>query len=248
MRFATAVLVLGATLAGGGGGAAQPSEGAKTTCADDAFLVFDGSGSMASVGYNEMDFPRIEDARAAVRKVLPQVAPYRRIGLITYGPGAKDACSNIELRIAPDYNTDRAIIGVLDRLVPDGDTPLTQSVLSAAEALSFRERPAVIVLVTDGEETCGGAPCRAAQQLVAEGLATTVHVIGFRMRDRFFSWRSQADVADEGSGEGASQCLASMTGGQFVSTETTEQLVRALQSTLGCQLLTEHEEARPAQR
>jgi Ca-activated chloride channel homolog len=221
--------------------AAAPSRAeddtAKAKCTDDAILVFDGSGSMASVGYNEMDNPRIEDARQAVREVLPRVAPYRRIGLVTYGPGPKDACSNIDLVIPPEYNTDRQIIAAVDGLVPDGDTPLTQAVQDAAEILNYREKPAVIVLVTDGDETCGGAPCRIAQQLMAEGVATVVHVIGFRVRDKFFAWQSQIKGAR--SGEVVSRCLAETTGGKFVATETTEELVAALQVTLGCPLVTE---------
>ena len=33
------------------------------------------------------------------------------------------------------------------------------AVEQAAEVLNYRSKPGVIVVVTDGEETCGGAPC-----------------------------------------------------------------------------------------
>jgi Ca-activated chloride channel family protein len=71
--------------------------------------------------------------------------------------------------------------------------------------------------------------------LRAEGAAITVHVVGFKVRDKFFSWESQ----NEGSGEGASlsRCLAEGTGGLYISTETTDELVKALQRTLSCPLL-----------
>ena len=208
-----------------------------TACTDDAILVFDASGSMSSVGYNELANPRIFEALEAVRTVLPQVAPYRRIGLIVYGPGPKDACSNIELKVMPELNNASRIMSELETIVPDGNTPLTQAVLDAAETLNFREKPAVVVLVTDGEETCGGAPCSLGATLHGEAAAITVHVIGFKVRDKFFQWESQAD----GSGKGASEsrCLADKTGGHYVTTETTEELVRALQKTLGCPVLSE---------
>lgn len=233
-----AVIVL-ASVAAKAGDAEQPAP----QCTDDAMLVFDASGSMASAGYNELETPRIFDALEAVRTVLPQVAPYRRIGLMTYGAGAKDSCSNIDQRVAPDYNTDARIIAEIEGLKPDGDTPLSQAVLEAAEALRFREQPAVVVLVTDGDETCGGVPCRVAGMIKSEAFATTVHVIGFKVRDKFFAWQSQVSELERGAV--AARCLAEGTGGKYVATETTEELVRALQETLGCPVVTE---AKPAKK
>lgn len=222
-------------LIGGAAAAGKSSDDSK--CTDDAMLIFDESGSMASAGYNELATPRIFDALDAVRRVLPYVTPYRRIGLVTYGPGPKDACSNIDLRLMPAFNSASRIIAELEKLTPNGDTPLTAAVRNAAEILKFRERPAVVVLVTDGDETCGGEPCLLAQMLKAEGKATTVHVIGFKVRDRFFQWQSQAGTYEHG--DVASRCLAETTGGKYVSTETTEELVTALQQTLGCPLSTD---------
>lgn len=229
----------------GGFGAAwaqlAPISEDDTTCTDDVMLVFDGSGSMASAGYNEMESPRIHEALIAVRRVLPQVTAYRRIGLVVYGPGPRDACQNIDLRLAPAFNSARRIIGELEKIEPDGNTPLTEAVKSAAEALDFRKRPAVVVLVTDGDETCGGAPCRLASSLVGEAAAITVHVIGFKVRGRFFQWQSQSEAPR--GGETVSRCLADQTGGKFISAETTQELVVALQKTLGCPLMTKRSEA-----
>jgi Ca-activated chloride channel family protein len=157
----TFALAMHGLLPAAGTVAAQDSAN-DTKCTDDAILVFDASGSMASVGYNELSSPRIAEALEAVRRVIPRVTAHRRIGLVTYGPGVKDACSNIELKVAPQFNSADAIISEIEALQPDGDTPLSQAVLDAAETLRFRERPAVVVLVTDGEETCGGGallPC-----------------------------------------------------------------------------------------
>lgn len=218
-----------------------PAVSGETTCADDAILVFDASGSMASVGYNELENPRILDALNAVRRVLPQVTPYRKMGLIVYGPGPQEDCANIDLKVAPQANAAQTIISELERLRPDGNTPLTNAVAKAAKTLDYRKKPAVIVLVTDGDETCGGSPCTLAASFRASGANVTVHVIGFKIRGRFFRWNSQSRGSRPVTS--ASRCLADMTGGQFVSTETAEELVAALQKTLGCPFLSQSTKA-----
>ena len=199
-------------------------------------LVFDASGSMASMGYNGLDQPRIVDARTAMREALPGITPFRRVGLITYGPGSGDACANIELRLPPTPNAAAAIISEIDQIQPAGDTPLTEAVLAAAETLMYREKPGTVVLVTDGKETCDGATCAVAQELFSDGVALTVHVIGFKVRADFFQWQG-TETDGGGPVETAAACLSERTGGQYFAAESIEDLVRALQETLGCPIL-----------
>jgi Ca-activated chloride channel family protein len=50
-------------------------------------------------------------------------------------------------------------MSVVNALNPAGKTPLVGAVRQAAELLDYRTEKGVVVLVTDGEETCGGEPC-----------------------------------------------------------------------------------------
>lgn len=211
----------------------SPTAHAGQSCAEDAIVVFDGSGSMSEMGFNLMDEPRIFAARRAVRQAMPQVAPFRRLGLLVYGPGPRDACNNIDLRFAPMPDAAPRIIAEIDALAPSGNTPLTSSVARAAEALDYRSEPGIVVLVTDGKETCGGAPCQLASALATESHDLTVHVIGFKLRGSHFSWDSD-NMHDYREGTTVARCLADQTGGLYVSTETVDELVGALQVTLGC--------------
>lgn len=204
-------------------------------CTEDAMIVFDGSGSMSEMGFNTLDEPRIFEARRAVRRAVPQITPYRRVGLLVYGPGEGDSCSNIDLRFGPRTNAAEPIVGAIDALQPDGMTPLSASVAAAAEALDFRSRPGVVVLVTDGKETCGGTPCQLGEQLAAEGADLVVHVIGFKVRGDFFSWDSPEQA---GFVEGTvAECLALRTGGRYFPAETVDELAEALNSSLGCAVI-----------
>ncbi|MEW5963734.1 MAG: vWA domain-containing protein [Pseudomonadota bacterium] len=206
--------------------AADPDAG----CTSDAMIVFDASGSMTGTNFNGIAVPRIAKVREAIHQVVPHVSAYRNLGLIVYGPGPHQACRNVELKLAPTPNAGPRIIAEIDRLQPDGETPLTTAVREAAEMLRHRQRPATIVLLTDGEENCGGAPCALAETLKAESPFVTVHVIGFREADKL------------GRLDGfASRCLADITGGTYTLTETTDDLVAALQQTLSCPQLTARE-------
>ena len=135
---------------------------AQDACSRDAMVVFDGSGSMAEMGFNLLDEPRIFDARRAVRTVMPQVAPVRRIGLVTYGFGAEDSCQSVELRFPPEADAAAHVIAEVEARDPGGETPLTEAIAEAARVLDYARKPGEIVLVTDGKETCGGAPCQLA--------------------------------------------------------------------------------------
>jgi len=209
---------------------------ATDTCSDDAMIVFDGSGSMADAGFNQIETPRILEARKAVRDVVPDIALHRKLGLIVYGPGGGDSCSGVDLRFEPINDAAPRIIAAIDALEPKGRTALTQAVRKAAQTLNYTTKPAAIVLITDGKETCRGKPCQLATELAADGFNTTVHVIGFKLRGDFFAWSLRGNT-EPSDAETVSRCLADDTGGTYVSAETLEDLVQALRLTLGCNVL-----------
>ncbi|MEM6483063.1 MAG: VWA domain-containing protein [Pseudomonadota bacterium] len=199
-------------------------------------LVFDASSSMALPKAGP-DPARISEARQAMAAVLPDIAPLRRIGLMVYGPPhseGRSGCEGIGLRFGPRPDAALSVTAALDGLEPSGLTPLTAAVQTAAETLAFRDTPAIIVVITDGIETCGGQPCVLGRQLAEEGAHITVHVVGFRrVRDPL----ALNSASDEGERHGKLKCLAQATGGTYVDTETVEDLSVALRETLGCVLV-----------
>lgn len=208
------------------------SETTPQACAEDAMIVFDGSGSMAEMGFNDIDEPRIFDARKALADALPDIAHSRRLGLLIYGPGSEDGCSGIDLRFKPESNASAKILKAVNELQPAGETALAVAVEKAAKTLEETSGGGTVVVVTDGKETCGGQPCKLATDLAGSNLV--VHVIGFKVRGSFFSWETQSDYEQADS---VSRCLADRTGGYYLDTETIDELVAALKKTLGCSVL-----------
>ena len=122
----------------------------------------------------------------------------------------------------------------INALEPAGDPPLTEAVRRAAELLTSTAGGGSVVLVTDGKETCGGAPCQLAAELASADL--TLHVIGFKIRGEYFAWGSEGE-SDYQNAETVSRCLADRTGGLYVSAETVDELIAAFRKTLGCNVL-----------
>lgn len=197
-------------------------------------LVFDASGSMSGNGWgygseNPTAVSRIDKVRSALTKVLPSVTRFRRVELITYGPGPYNQC-NVRLNLKPTKNAADQIMREVNALVPAGRTPLTSAVEQAAEMLDFREKPGLIVVLTDGEETCGGSPCDVGKELHATAERLTVHVIGLRVKG--LSWTGEQSILDV-------KCLAEKNGGLYITAETEEELIVALEKTLGCPTVTQ---------
>lgn len=200
-------------------------------CTEDAMLVFDASGSMSGpvLSGNGGTVSRIDWARSALAKVLPSATKYHRIGLLTYGPGPYNQC-NVELKLKPTPNAAQIIIDDVNALVPAGHTPLTAGVKQAADVLDYTVKPGIIVVLTDGEETCGGSPCEIGKALHALAKRLTVHVIAYRPGT--LSWTGEQSI-------GEAKCLAEQTGGLYLTAKTEDDLVQALEKTLDCPMTSE---------
>lgn len=200
-------------------------------CSEDAMIVFDASGSMS--GNQTLGIPnsraRIDEARSALAQVLPNATKFRRVGLVTYGPGAYNQC-NVKLEFKPTANATNAIMNTVNSIIPAGRTPLTSGIEAAAEALDFRTKPGVVVVITDGEETCGRSPCDIAKKLHAEAFKLTIHVIAFKYEG--FSWTGTGSVMDL-------MCVANENGGLYIKANSEGELIEALEKTLDCPMVSQ---------
>lgn len=200
-------------------------------CTDDAMIVFDASGSMSgnqTLGIPNSK-PRIDEVRAALAQVLPSATQFRRVGLVTYGPGPYNQC-NVSVDLKPTANAAKPIMRAVSSLIPAGKTPLTSGVEEAAEALDFRNKPGVVVVVTDGEETCGRSPCQLAKQLRDAADQLTIHVIAFRYQG--FSWTGGNSIMDL-------MCLADENNGLYIKANDEGELIDALEKTLDCPMISQ---------
>jgi len=109
-----------------------------------------------------------------------------RAGLYVFGHriGKDDAaasCQDIESLfplLPPDAANNPDVIAAINGIEARGMTPIADALVAASNALSGYGGEGVIVLITDGEETCGGDPKVVAQMLKTLQPPIVLHIVG----------------------------------------------------------------------
>jgi Mg-chelatase subunit ChlD len=143
------------------------------------------------------------------------------LALRAYGsmsPSESNNCGDSSLLVPfAEYNRE-PIRSAIDRLRPTGQTPIAYALNQAAYDFGSLQSDRAVVLVTDGIESCGGDPARAARELSEQGIM--VHVIGFGL----------GNAADEDTW--SLQAIANASGGRYVTAGSAEELKEALAETV----------------
>jgi hypothetical protein len=163
-------------------------------------IVLDVSGSMrATMGAQ----PKIDAAKSAIRETIGGIQDGSVVALRYYGHRVPqeqkaESCKDTEL-VIPFQPLDRArMIAALGKAVPKGHTPISYSLEKAAAdfgASSDEER--AIILVSDGEETCGADPLATVRDLKGRGFKVKIHSIGF---DVDAAARAQLEAISQATG------------------------------------------------
>ncbi len=177
-------------------------------------IILDASGSMKTpLGKGT----RMATARAVLRSVVARIPDDFNVGLRfyghRYGSRQKETCTDSEL-VRSIEKIDRAdLLAKVDAVQPRGETPLIYSVLQTPADLE-EVGGGSVVLVTDGEESCGGDARAAAQKLKDAGIDVTLNIVGFTLKGKAVEQQLAT--------------LAESTGGRYYSAQSGEALASAL--------------------
>jgi len=177
-------------------------------------LIFDASGSML----RRMEGGRrIDVARRIVREVLDdRIPPQVPIAFRAYGHTGPHSCET-ELLVAPsadNHDAVRAAVGDI-RAINLARTPLAASLDAVLDDLAdFDDRQRLVVMLTDGEETCDGNVGQAVGGLVDEGLDVRLNIVGFHIDEV----ELQADFVR----------YAAAGGGEYFDSQDGDELVEGL--------------------
>lgn len=87
----------------------------------------------------------------------------------------------------------------LEQVEPVGFTPLAKAIEDSTGDIPADSTEAIVYVVTDGLESCGGDPVQAAQAVAASGVRPIINVIGFQVGDS--DQAALAAIAEAGGGE-----------------------------------------------
>ncbi len=180
----------------------------------NVLFIFDASAGM---GNEIQENPKIVWARKGMESYLKAVPSVFNMGLMVYGhrgdsqeSGREVSCAGIDV-FYPIGPIDRATLkSKIHAFSSQGWAPLAGALELAKKTFTGREgQTNRLVLVTVGGDTCGGDPCRVAQELKQSGVAVSIDVIAFGVDD---AGRSQL------------QCMTNATGGAYYQAQTTGEL------------------------
>lgn len=142
-------------------------------------LVLDSSGSMAERAAGGQT--KINAAKTALRTVVDELPDEAEVGLRVFGsrvfsrtdPGA---CEDTEVIVEPGTGNRDELRQAISAYRPYGETPIPRALEEAARDLGA-DGARSIVLVSDGESTCGD-PCEVARTIAGQGIDLRIDVVG----------------------------------------------------------------------
>lgn len=176
-RISGCVIALFLTFAAASSLAAEPTKYVE--------LMLDASGSMwAQIGGE----PKITIAKKVLAEMVEDMKGREDIGIgvRVYGHQFDKSAKNcndskLELPFAPPDSA--KVRDLISRIKAQGQTPIAYSLTEAGK--DFPSKPGIqkiIILITDGLESCNGDPCAAAKALAASGVDVKMHVVGFDLK------------------------------------------------------------------
>lgn len=149
-------------------------------------LILDASGSM--LGKLPDGQTRIASAKATLTQFLGglNADPSLNVGMRIYGGGLKAGpqCEDSVL-VTPMKGFEKAALQQqVSGATPKGATPIVYSLIQAAADFPKDSSRKVIVLVTDGEESCGGKLNDAAAMFKKLGIEVDLRIIGIDLNEK----------------------------------------------------------------
>ena len=187
-------------------------------------LVMDASDSMEAT---DVEPNRLAAAESAANALLDELPPEFRVGLATFAGGAQV--------VVPPTQVREDVVDALDAITTSRGTVIGDGLTEALDEIEeirvdTPDIPAAAVLLSDGRDTGSlVSPVEAAARARSLGIQVFTVVVG--------------DVADgEGSGANAEvlEAIASVSGGDAFSAETSDELT-TIYANLGSELSLEFE-------
>jgi len=173
----------------------------------DLLIILDSSSSM---GDRFEDSIKMEIAKEVLKEFVADLPDKIRVGLRVFG-----GCEYSRL-VRPIEPLDRATLQTQIRSIETGGkTPIAYTLEQAKGDFADVPGTKLILLVSDGMETCGGDPVASAWDLLNSGYDLRINVVGF-------------DIGEMPGAREQLMEIARATGGTYYDAQSSEELRMAL--------------------
>lgn len=171
-------------------------------------FVLDCSGSM----WQDMGSrSRMEVARSILSRMVDSLKsqPNVELAVRAYGhrsaPGLQD-CRDTRLEVGFEPGNAQKIKDAIGKLKPNGTTPIAYSLTQSANDFPSVKSKNIVILITDGEESCGMDPCAVSLALQNKNIILKPFIIGIGLSDeavkafscvgRTYNTKTEADFGE----------------------------------------------------
>ena len=178
-----------------GPGQLQISQSASSQSGGAVELILDASGSMLKRLNGNRRINIAKDVlKNTVTEVIPQGTP---VALRVFGDKEANACrTDLAIKLQPLQP--QAAVKVIDSINAKNlaKTPIADSLAKVAGDLKSHQGQKIVILVTDGEETCDGNPQEVIAKLIEDGMDIRLNIVGFaiddeELKEQFQQWSTQ---------------------------------------------------------
>jgi hypothetical protein len=193
-------------------------------------IILDASGSMLQRIGSER---RIDIAKQTLTHLTAQVIPARTpFALRVFGREADSCQTDLDIAVSPlDAAAVAQKVAALEAK-NGAKTPIGASLAKVAGDLRAVKGERLVILVTDGEETCGGAPRREIEKLRKQGVNVRVNIVGFALEDAklaatFRQWSAAGNGAyfDARDAQGLKDALTAALRPAYQVTDASKRVV-----------------------
>ncbi len=160
--------------------------------ADTLLIILDVSSSMSETIDGEM---KLDIAKSVLLDLLDNMPDSINVGVRIFGLNCR---TELLTPVGPIQRT--ALRQEILELEPRGATPIAEALIATADDLQAIAEPQLVLLISDGIETCGGDPVQAAEDLIALGYDLKFHIVGFDIARNIPAREQLLNIAEATSG------------------------------------------------
>lgn len=183
----------------------------NTNKAQKTLFLLDSSGSMLDMDLGNNSYSKIESAKLVIKDIVNNLSMDKTsVALIKFG----DNCVVTNIN---DFTKDKnSLINSLEKINARGSTPLAKAILNASNIVSNDNEEVNVIILSDGQETCGDNPLEAVKVFVSNNPKSliSIYILGYAVDEYTKQILEQLVIGN----------------GKYYDVKNQNELIRALES------------------